>query len=225
MFKTMSGLTLGTALMLSATAGHAALSLSDTRIIINEKSSSSIEVLNNAAARYGMQSWVEDKEGKDPGQALVVTPSFQAIDGKQKIVLRLLSFTAPGQQEQLYYLNVQEIPPKPAANDRSQLSMAVRTKIKVLVRPAALGAQRKSAEEKIEVSRSGQGLIFKNPTPYYFAVTKITAGGKTYTKTPLGTFAPMSTVDMKDISGAGSSVSITYLNDYGGANTADLKVK
>ncbi|MBF7993699.1 molecular chaperone [Rahnella laticis] len=221
----MSGLTLGTALMLSATAGHAALSLSDTRVIINGKSSSSVEVLNNESVRYGMQAWVEGSNGQDPGKALVVTPNFQAIDGKQKIVLRLLSFSEPGQQEQLYYLNVQEIPPKPADNGRSQLSMAVRTKIKVLVRPAALGAQRKNAEEKIEVSRGGQGLVFKNPTPYYFAVTKITAGGKTYSKTPLGTFAPMSTVDMRNISGAGSSVSITYLNDYGGANTAELKVK
>lgn len=225
MFKIITQLTLSLGLMLSVTQSHAAFSLNGTRVILNEQSSSSVVVFNHASARYGMQAWVEDANGKDPGKALVVTPNFQAIDGQQKAVLRLLSFTPPGNQEQMYYLDVQEIPPKPTDNGHSQLSMAVRTKIKVIIRPTALVATRKDAEDKIQVTRNGQGLTFKNPTPYYFAITNVKAGGKTFAKTPLGTFAPFSTIEMKNISSSASAISVSYLNDYGATQTANLKIQ
>ncbi|HEY2453474.1 MAG TPA: molecular chaperone, partial [Scandinavium sp.] len=154
MFKNMMALTLTLGISLGIPQVHAALSLGATRIIIDGQSSNSVEVINSSTARYGVQSWVEDGAGKDPGRALVVTPSFQAIDGKQKAVLRLLSFEPVQQKELLYYLNVQEIPPKLQDKSVNHLSLAVRTRIKVLIRPAALNGQRKQAEDKIEIART-----------------------------------------------------------------------
>ncbi|HAV1831923.1 TPA: fimbria/pilus periplasmic chaperone, partial [Enterobacter hormaechei subsp. steigerwaltii] len=102
--------------LLSAMPGYSALSLSNTRVVIQSQSSASVEVINGSAYRYGMQAWVEDAEGKDPGKALAVTPALTSIDAGKNAVLRLLSFATPGDKEQIYYLNVQEIPPKPKDN-------------------------------------------------------------------------------------------------------------
>lgn len=220
-------------LMLSAVMGcllfvtaqsEAAFSLSNTRVVIQAGSSSSVEVLNGASARFGMQAWVEDAAEKDPGKKLVVTPALLAIDANKKAVLRLLSFDTTSNKEQLYFLNVQEIPPKPKDNGHSQFLMAVRTKIKVLVRPANLFDARRGAEQKIEVTRTPSGLRFKNPTPYYFAVTTVTVGGKDQTKTALGTFAPMSSVDV-NLGARASEVTLRYLEDTGAARTVTLPVK
>ncbi|MFG6657375.1 molecular chaperone [Scandinavium sp. M-37] len=211
-------------LLLSPTLSQAALSLSNTRVVIQEASSSSVEVINGSSERYGMQAWVEDQNGKDPGKMLVVSPGLLSIDGKKKAVLRLLSFSKAGNKEQLYFLNVQEIPPKPKDNGHSQFLLAVRTKIKVLVRPAPLFDGRRGAEQKIEVSKTAKGLRFTNPTPYYFAITTLTSGGKDLTKTKLGTFAPMSSVDVP-LDTAASKVTLRYLEDTGAARTVTLSVK
>lgn len=225
MFKQLINLGLMLSLTLGMTQVHAALSLGNTRVIIDGQSSNSVEVINSSNSRYGVQSWVEDSAGKDLGRALVVTPSFQAIDGKQKAVLRLLSFAPVQNKELLYYLNVQEIPPKVQDNGRNQLSLAVRTKIKVLVRPTAIKVQRKQAEEKIGIARTSGGLRFTNPTPYYFAITKVSIGGKNYTKTVLGTFAPMSNAEIKVANNTASSATLNYLDDYGATRSTTINIK
>lgn len=225
MRKQITSLSLAIGLLVGMTQAQAALSLGNTRVIIDGQSSNSIEVINSSTSRYGVQSWVEDSAGKDPGKALVVTPSFQAIEGKQKAVLRLLSFAPLQNNELLYYLNVQEIPPKVADTGRSQLSMAVRTKIKVLIRPTALKEDRKQAEEKITIAKTANGLRFTNPTPYYFAVTTVTVSGKNYTKTAVGTFAPMSNVELKIPAGGASSATLSYLDDFGAMRKANIAIK
>lgn len=220
-------------LILSAIAGcmlfitmqsEAAFTLSNTRVVIQTGSSSSIEVLNDAPLRFGMQAWAEDEAGNDPGKKLIVTPALLGIDAKKKAVLRLLSFGSPGDKEQLYYLNVQEIPPKPKNNGQNQFLMAVRSKIKILVRPARLFDSRRGAEKNIEVTKTSSGLHFKNPTPFYFAITTVTAGGKDNTKTALGTFAPMSSTDVHFGAGA-ANVTLRYLEDTGAARTITLPVR
>ncbi|GDX07870.1 molecular chaperone [Buttiauxella sp. A111] len=224
MFKKLIPAGVSLALLLGMNHANAALSLSNTRVIIDGQSSNSVEVINGSNSRYGVQSWVEDSAGKNPGRALVVTPEFQALGGKQKAVLRLLSFAPDKNQEQLFFLNVQEIPPKGPDTGRNQLSLAVRTKIKVLVRPVALKEARKQAEEKIEISKTSGGLRFKNPTPYYFAISKVSVGGKDYTRTALGTFAPFSTVELKVSNNNATSATLSYLDDYGAVSKTTKKI-
>lgn len=226
MLKKLTIFTLYSLLTFGVSSAQAALSLTKTRLIVAPGSSDSVDVINNSNIRYGMQAWVEDATEHDPGKTLVVTPNFQAIDGKQKVVLRLLSFATSGNQEQLYYLNVQEIPPKSKdSNSRNELSLAVRTKIKVLIRPSALNNNRKGAEEKIQVVRNPQGFTFKNPTPYYFAISTLKVNGKDYTKTKLGTFFPASTVNIPVTDNKASQVTIIYLDDFGAKKTAELSVQ
>jgi chaperone protein EcpD len=211
-------------LLLTAMPSYSAFSLSSTRVVMQAQSSASVEVFNGSDSRYGMQAWVEDQQGKDPGKGLAVTPSLSAVDANKSTVLRLLSFSTPTDKELLYYLNVQEIPPKSKDNGRNEFSLAVRTKIKVLVRPAGLFDKRRGAEEMITATKSDKGLIFNNPTPYYFAITTITVGNKNYTKTPLGTFAPGSTVKVA-LNPVPSKVTLRYLEDTGAAKTTTVSVK
>ena len=226
MYKTLIRLFAAISLIAVTTQASAAFSLGGTRLIIASNSSASMEVNNDATSRYGMQAWVEDDKGHDPGKALVVTPGFMAIDGGQKTVLRLLSFVPPAKQEKLYYLNVQEIPPKDKnADGHSRLALAVRTRIKVLVRPPELNSGRKDAEQAIEISRAGSGLRFHNPTPYYFAVATVTAGGKDHSKTALGVFTPGGTVRLNNLSATGGKVKLATLDDYGARHTYTYQVK
>ncbi|MBB1200722.1 hypothetical protein EGM70_10505 [Enterobacteriaceae bacterium 89] len=226
MQKTLIRLFAATALIAFCSQASAAFSLGGTRLVIASNSSASMEVDNDATSRYGMQAWVEDEQGHDPGKALVVTPGFLAIDGGGKAMLRLLSFAPPAKQEKLYYLNVQEIPPKDKnADGHSRLSLAVRTRIKVLIRAPALNAGRKDAEKGILVSRVGHGLLFHNPTPYYFAVATVSAGGQDHSKTALGVFAPGSNVKLNNLSGTTGTVKLTTLDDYGARHTYTYQVK
>ena len=224
MLKQITTALVGSVLLLAAQQSEAALSLSNTRLIVQSHSSNSVEVINGAESRYGMQAWVEDEAGKDPGKMLVVTPQFLAIEAHKKAVLRLLSFENVTGQERLYYLNVQEIPPKAPDDGHSHLAMAARTKIKVLIRPTELNADRKNAEQKIEVYKTAKGLRFVNPTPYYLAITKVIAGGKEYSRTPLGTFAPKSEVKL-NIANVGTTLNVVYLDDYGSHGNVTLTVK
>jgi chaperone protein EcpD len=222
--KNLTHALIASSLLLSTLPGYAAFSLSSTRVVMQAQSSASVEVANASDVRYGMQAWVVDQQDKDPGKSLAVTPSLAAVEANKSTVLRLLSFSAPSDKEQLYYLNVQEIPPKSKDKGKNAFSLAVRTKIKVLVRPASLFDSRRGAEEKITVSKTAQGLVFTNPTPYYFAVTTLIVGNKNHTKTPLGTFAPGSTVKIA-MNPVPSKVTLRYLEDTGAAKTTTYSVK
>ncbi len=69
----------------------------------------------------------------------------------------------------LFWLNVQEIPPKPKASEGNVLAVAVNTKVKLIYRPKALVEGRRNAEKNLQIAHRGGEAYLKNPTPYYFA--------------------------------------------------------
>jgi len=218
--------TLGVTILCLLIAWHpnaqAAFSLNKTRVIVSAGSSSSIKVTNRSSLAYGMQSWVEEVHSS--ANELAVTPSLLTLKGKSNTTLRLLSFNKNIHEEQLFYLNVQEIPPKHTNSDASILSLAVRTRIKLLIRPESLFEERLNAEKKIQVIRTSGGLLFRNPTPYYFAVTEVTANNTPIASTGLNTFAPGSEVYIESATLA-SEVTLFAIDDYGATNSYTFLIK
>ena len=208
----------------------AAFTVSGTRFIYGEgKKNISFEVTNNVNETYGGQVWIDNiSEGN--GVYMVPTPPFFKVSPKQKQIVRIMKTDGdalPSDRESLFWLNIQEIPPKPKDGDNI-LSVAINTRVKVFYRPKALEVERRNAEDKIEVIRRGGSVYLKNPTPYYFAVTSVTADGKPVVlsndeEQKLSILAPSGEVAVSKIPVGVKSISVGTINDWGGVEEHVLK--
>jgi chaperone protein EcpD len=102
-----------------------------------------VDIINDAPQAYMVQSWLEDMQGNDDNIPLILTPPVMRLDGKQQGKLRLVVIPSgiPQDRESVYWLAVQEIPPKSANDGGNKLVMAIRSRIKVFVRPAGLKSE------------------------------------------------------------------------------------
>lgn len=210
----------------------AAFTLSGTRFIYEEgKRNISFDVTNTSDNTYGGQVWL-DNESQASGVYMVPTPPFFKLAPKQKQIVRIAKTDGgnplPTDRESLFWLNVQEIPPKPEKSDEAVLSIALSTRVKLIYRPKSLVQGRKGAEKKVEVLQKGGTSYLKNPTPYYFAITKVKVNGQNIRLSKeedmaVSVLAPFSEQKVKGIPAGAKSVSIEAINDWGGAETYTLK--
>jgi P pilus assembly chaperone PapD len=171
------------ALLLAAFLGpvssaHAALSMDATRYIFaGDKDSVAITVTNESKKTYGGQAWVDNIVEKDTRPTFVVTPSFFKLKGQGKQVLRIIQANdLPQDHESVYWLNLQDIPP---ALEGSGLALALRTRVKLFYRPAALLKNRKGAEAGLRLDTLPGSMALVNVTPYIFVISAVTdASGK-----------------------------------------------
>ena len=193
----------------------AAFTVSGTRFIYGEgKKNISFEVTNNTSETYGGQVWVDNFSARS-GVYMVPTPPFFKVAPKQKQIIRIIKTDGgilPSDRESLFWLNVQEIPPKPKDGE-NVLSVAINTRVKLFYRPKVLEADRKGAEKKIEVIRRDGTTYLKNPTPYYFAVTTVKTDDKPIALSDdenqkLSILAPFDEVAVSNIP-AGAKLSMT----------------
>lgn len=207
-----------------AVPAQAAFTLNGTRYIYEEgKKNISFEVTNNSKDTYGGQVWIDNVSQGKGDVFIVPSPPFFKVDAGNKQIMRLMSVSdaLPKDRESLFMLNVQEVPPKPKSAEGNVIAIAMNTRVKVIYRPKALAAQRKEAEKQlVRVSRDGN-LWIKNPTPYYFAVTKVKNNGKPLKLTDdvsrsLSQLAPFAEVNTR-MSGLSGEISVDALNDWGGA--------
>lgn len=181
--RTLLSATVAVALTtLSATPAMAAFVLNGTRYIYDEgKKNLSMEVTNNAKETYGGQVWVENATQDKAGVFMVPSPPVFKVEPGKKQVVRLMNVNPalPTDRESLFWINVQELPPKPAQTDGgAAIAIAMNTRVKLIYRPKAVSEGRKDAERKITTERRDGVVWLKNPTPYWFAVTGLKVNGK-----------------------------------------------
>lgn len=201
----------------------AAFILNGTRYIFDEeKKNISFEVTNNADRTYGGQIWIDNESQNKNDVFIIPAPPFFKVKPKQKQIIRLIKVNPniPNDRESLFWLNVQEVPPKPDKNDGSVLAIAMNTQVKLIYRPSMLKDERKDAEKYIQLINRNKHFILKNPTPYYFAVVSVKQGKKVVNLNPkqisaLAQFAPFSEVSLDKVTLNGKA-SIDAINDWGG---------
>ncbi|WP_058910580.1 molecular chaperone [Entomohabitans teleogrylli] len=146
-----------------------------------------VDIINDAPQTYMVQSWLEDLQGNDDNIPVVLTPPVMRLEGKKQGKLRLVVIPAniPQETESVYWLSVQEIPPKASGDEGNKLVMAIRSRIKVFVRPAGLKSEEardavKKINWQVEKSAGKTWLVASNPTPYYISFGKLALrqGGK-----------------------------------------------
>ncbi|HAU2802513.1 TPA: fimbrial chaperone [Salmonella enterica subsp. diarizonae] len=224
----MLGITLGTMFVSSSMA---AFSLNGTRFIYEEgKKNISFEVSNSEQETYGGQVWIDNVSQNKADVFVIPSPPFFKVGskGKQNVRLMLVNPVLPSDRESLFHLNVQEIPPKPDDTDGSVLAIAMNTQVKLIYRPKVLIEGRKDAEKRLVLVNRDGSVWIENPTPYYFAVTKVNQQGKEVklsaeAQRALAQFPPFSEVDtgMKIL----REVSVDTINDWGGVDKYDVKTK
>lgn len=202
-----------------------------TRVVAYaEDKETTVGVINDSDTTYMLQSWLEDLQGRDSGIPLVLTPPVMKMEGKSEGKLRLVVMRGeiPQDRESVYWLSLQEIPPK-AKDTANRLVVAVRSRIKVFVRPAGLtseGARASAGTLRWSLQREGSQtwLVATNPTPYYISFGRLTAGCESCKKvTPenKNTMVPPKGSQRYSLpSQAGASpVAVTWsaMNDWGGA--------
>ncbi|EPB5915904.1 molecular chaperone [Citrobacter amalonaticus] len=181
--KTMMGCLL-IAGLLAANLTQASVRPLLTRVVAYaEDRETAVEVLNSSGEAYMVQSWLEDLHGRDSDLPLVLTPPVMKLAGKSQGKLRLVVMKGaiPQDRESAYWLSVQEIPPKAKNPADNRLLVAIRSRIKVFVRPEGLssaGAREAAKQLTWSVEQDGgkRWLKATNPTPYHISFGELSVG-------------------------------------------------
>lgn len=220
---------------------HASVVIAGTRVIYNAKDTeATIKLTNEGKSPALTQVWLDKGDLKVAPSAIevpfTVTPPVTRIDPGKGQTLRIIYTGEPLPQdhESVFWLNVLEIPPKPAAEDAgaNKLQLAFRSHIKLFFRPTGLKDSVEDAPAEITwrmTQAAGRpALEAHNPSSYHvsFASLEVVGGGKTAKFEEGGMVAPGETKvfplagDL--VQGADTRVNYRAINDYGGAIRGDV---
>ncbi|SIT35711.1 periplasmic pilin chaperone [Paraburkholderia ribeironis] len=218
----------------NALQAHASVVIAGTRIIYDAKDNEqTIKLTNEGKSPALTQVWLDKGDPKAAPAAIdvpfTVTPPFARIDPGKGQTLRIL-YTGeplPRDKESIFWLNVLEVPPKPAADEAStnRLQMAFRTRVKMFFRPVGLKGHADDAPAQItwRIAQTGThaALEAHNPTPYHvsFSTLELVGGGKTAKFEEGGMVGPGDTqvfpLSGEVLAGANATVRYHAINDYG----------
>lgn len=175
---------------LAGVPGHASVVLDGTRVIYpGGDREVSIRLTNNGAQPVVAQAWMDDGDAKrNPSQIRVpfmLMPPLARIDANKGQTLRMMyaGDPLPQDRESVYYLNVLEIPPRPAMRDVKEnvVQVALRSRIKVFYRPAGLEGDPAQAPAQLNWKLVHEGphwaLEGSNPTAYHVSLTEVVIDG------------------------------------------------
>ncbi|EMP2053342.1 molecular chaperone [Enterobacter kobei] len=197
-------------------AANAGVVIGGTRVIYDgNKKEATLSVNNPDNTPYLIQSWIETLNGGAEKAPFVITPPLYRLDhGQQNVERIIMAGALPQDKESLYWLNIKSIPSAPRKDNTLQI--AIKTRIKLIYRPAALkGTAPEEVADKLTWSVAGNQLQVTNPTNYVMNFNEVTVNGK---KLDDVTFVmPGSSARFNLPQGVhGGAMTFTIINDYGG---------
>jgi chaperone protein EcpD len=194
----------------------------------------SVRLSNNGTFPSLVQAWIDDgnvsASPENISVPFILSPPMFRINPAHAQTLRLVytgGDKAARDRETVYWLNVLEIPPKPDASaGENTLQFAVRSRIKLFLRPSELAGDPALAPAQItwRLVRDGASLklMASNPTPFYvsFGEVALANASGTLGKPLSGMVNPLSEQSFvfEGAAQAGqvaTSVKFKYVNDYG----------
>lgn len=207
-------------MLAGASAANAGAVIGGTRVIYDgNKKEASISVNNPDSTPYLIQSWVETLNGPTEKAPFIITPPLYRLDKDQQNVERIvLAGSLPQDKESLFWLNIKAIPSAPRKDNTLQI--AVKTRIKLIYRPAALkGVVPDDQADKLTWQRAGNQLQVTNPTNVVMNFNEIDVNGKKLEN--VSYVLPGSTAQFDLPAGVnGGAVTFKIINDYGGIGKA-----
>ena len=199
---------------------NAGVIVGGTRVIYDgNKKEASLSVNNPDDTAYLIQSWVESPDNGTEKAPFIITPPLYRLDKGQKNVERiLLAGELPQNKESLYWLNIKAIPSAPHKNNALQI--AVKTRIKLIFRPAALKGMLPEEEAvKLTWQRSGNSIQVNNPGSLVINFNEITVDGKKLNNVSYVLPGSSAKFDLPNEIKNGD-VMFKVINDYGGIGDA-----
>ena len=207
--------------LFAASSAQSAIQAMASRVVYDgQYKAASLALKNNANKAYMVQTWLESGLAVDPQTKIpfVVTPPLMKIESQQESTLRFI-YAGEGlakDRESQFWINIQEIPPKPEKENTLQL--AVRSKIKLFYRPQSIDVTLADAIKQVKWSVKDNALVLENNSPLFVTVGDLTLSGQS---TPVKNLdqdmaAPFSQLTViKALPKNVTSIQYTYLNEYG----------
>jgi P pilus assembly chaperone PapD len=210
---------------------QAALTLNSTRIIYDGGQRNAALVINNPSLQpFAVQAWV-NTEADDQSSTVpfLASPALFRLDpgSQQQVRINGLPNDLPGDRESLFFFNAQEIP-EAGAEQSNQLTIALRTRLKLFYRPKGLKGSLLESLPKLTFSRvqgNGQAVLqVHNPSPFHvtFASLRLTVAGKSVELDDKAMVKPFSSQDYTlptDLPAREMTVNWSVITDHGGITT------
>jgi P pilus assembly chaperone PapD len=209
---------------------QASVVMNSTRYVYNATAKEiTVKVSNVGKLPVLTQAWIDDGDEKSTPEHVDVpfnlTPPIARVEVGKSQTLRI-SYTGgnlPADRESQFWLNVLEVPPKPADDVAvSKMQLAFRYRLKVFYRPKGLAGSAEFSPDKLTWTRTADGgLSVSNPTAFHVTLNdvRLTIDGKDTEIEPFAV-APLATAQPKPASpltqGARIEVHYQSINDYGG---------
>lgn len=164
---------------LSPQFSSASVIINDTRVIFPSNSETrTVQIVNKSATEHLVQSWIDDgDEKKSPEElktALTVYPPVVKINAGSgqalKIVKNKSADSLPQDRESAFWLNILDVPPIPEIKEDNYMQVAIRSRIKVLWRPAGIVMPVTEIKNHVHVKKTSQQSCLFNDTPYYLTI-------------------------------------------------------
>ncbi|MCP1106592.1 molecular chaperone [Serratia nevei] len=173
-------------LFLSSFFADANIVINGTRVIYPEKNKDVIvQLVNDGSDPSLVQAWIDDGDmNSTPETANVpflLSPPVVKVAGNngQQLRIQKIGAALPGDRESVFYLNVLDIPPTPDnLQGVNTLQLAIKSRIKLFYRPAALMSSASAMPDLIELQATEAGFKVINKSPYFFTLVNIDQKGK-----------------------------------------------
>ena len=204
-----------------ATQSQAAIQAMASRVIYPaDEKAATLSIKNNAKLPYMAQIWLEPGVATDASQKIpmIVTPPLLRLEPQKESALRFIysGQGLPTDQESQYWINIQEIPPKP--KEKNILQIAIRSKIKLFYRPDSVKMQLPEAVKQLRWFVQNGQLKVENKSPLHITIGEIQFNHTApISQLQQDMVAPFQTIKVLDAAPANTkNFSYTYINDYGG---------
>lgn len=169
--------------LIIAREAAAGVVLAKTRVVVpGAIGEATVRLTNARNTPVLVEAWIERDAGDANAEAPVpfdlVPPIFRMEPGRGQ-ALRIHRRTpgeAPDDRESLFWLNVFESPPLPEGATSNAMHIAVRTRIKLFLRPPGLPGSAGKAPDKLAwrlVQGPAPALRIGNPTPYHVTIARV----------------------------------------------------
>ncbi|CAM3997177.1 fimbria/pilus periplasmic chaperone [Rahnella bruchi] len=213
----------GLIILLASPVVNAGVVIGGTRVIYGGKQKSvALTLRNNSDSPWLIKSRITPGgswSGASVRPALnpfIITPPLFVIKAGRESEIRVIKSAEklPDDRESLFTLSVATIPS--GKTDNNNVQIAIRSKLKLLYRPARLKGVAAEAYKELHWYRSGNRLKVDNPTPYFVTLFDLQINGRKIKNA--GVVPPYSIRETSWCHRQATQCHITWksINDYGG---------
>ena len=228
--------------ILASTNCIAGVVMDKTRVVMyDNEQAQQLTLANTNDFPVITQLWVDDGDidttPENTRAPIMVVPGMLKLSPGEHKSIRLinLNHTEKRDQEEMYWLNIYEIPPEPSnyeAGSGDQLMiLTIRTQIKVFLRPINLKTEQDTRFDKQYFALNNDKLTIKNDSPFFIVYSQVLlSDGFNEVKLYPETMSPFSSKSIniasqdKVLNAKNITINLDYIDDDGVIKSQNAKL-